>query len=113
MLVVALVIAAAEYLDDRIQDPHAVLAATDPPAIGAIPFQRGDPQEAALARAQSFRLLTRKLVAATSDDLPRTLLITSAEAAEGKRLRSPILGRASRKWVNGCSSSTPICALQR
>jgi len=84
LLVVVLVIFAAEYLDDRVLEPRAAYAATDAQAIGAIPLQRGDPQEAELARAQSFRLLTRKLVAATNDDLPRTLLITSAQQGEGK-----------------------------
>ena len=92
LLVVVLVIFAAEYLDDRILDPRAAHAATDAPGIGAIPLQRGESQEAELARAQSFRLLTRKLVAATNDDLPRTLLITSAQQGEGKTTAVTNLG---------------------
>jgi capsular exopolysaccharide synthesis family protein len=92
LLVAILIIGAAEYLDDRVLDPRAVRAATDAAAIGAIPLERGDAKEVELARAQSFRLLTRKLVAATNDDLPRTLLITSAEPGEGKTTAVSNLG---------------------
>jgi capsular exopolysaccharide synthesis family protein len=92
LLIVVVIIATAEYLDDRILDPRAAMAATDAAALGAIPLGRGNPNEVELTRAQSFRFLTRKIVAATNGDLPRTLLITSAERGEGKTTAVANLG---------------------
>jgi capsular exopolysaccharide synthesis family protein len=92
LLVVVLIIGAVEYLDDRVLDPRTAMAATDAAALGAIPIGRGNPNEVELTRAQSFRLLTRKLVAATNGDLPRTLLITSAQPGEGKSTTVANLG---------------------
>lgn len=88
-----------ELLDDRIRTPEDAEKATGLPILGIVPraeFPHGivtelsDPRSAV---AEAYRTLATSLQFATETGLPRTLVVTSAGAAEGKSSTAIALAR--------------------
>jgi polysaccharide biosynthesis transport protein len=95
-LMVALGIAfAAEYLDDTIKEPDAVLDVTGLSTLGALPRMKGDRARGEIYRlaallyprsgvAEAYRSLRANIEFASVDVPIRTLLVTSSIPGEGK-----------------------------
>jgi polysaccharide biosynthesis transport protein len=89
-----------DYLDDTFKSPEDIEREVGMPVIGVIPKpQRGMTVEeemynARSAMAEAIRSLRTGLQFATSEGLPKTLLITSSKPAEGKTTTSISLAQS-------------------
>jgi succinoglycan biosynthesis transport protein ExoP len=91
-------IAVREFLDDTFKAPEEIEEALGIAALGIIPLWTKETQPGALAReviqnplsgvAEAYRSLRTSLQFSTASGAPKTLLVTSAEAAEGKSTTS-------------------------
>ncbi|MCK0206424.1 polysaccharide biosynthesis tyrosine autokinase [Starkeya koreensis] len=88
-----------ELLDDRIRNPEDAEKATGLPVLGIVPrseFENGLMAELADPRspvAEAYRSLATSLQFSTEYGLPRTLVLTSAGASEGKSTTAIALAR--------------------
>jgi succinoglycan biosynthesis transport protein ExoP len=86
-----------ERFDDVIQSPEEVERVSGLPTFGIIPKVEPRSAEAELANphsalAEAYRTLSTTLQLSTEAGLPRSLLITSAVASEGKSITSLAIG---------------------
>jgi capsular exopolysaccharide synthesis family protein len=87
------------HLDRTVHSPKALAAATHLPVLGAIPKLPAGTTPAAAAAdlrsafAESYRSVRTALQFATPHGLPRSLLVTSASASEGKTTTAMELAR--------------------
>jgi polysaccharide biosynthesis transport protein len=89
-----------DYIDDSFKAPEDIEREIGLPVVGVIPLpQSGSTVEEELADARSamaeaFRSLRTGLQFATSDGLPRSLLVTSSKPSEGKTTSTISLARS-------------------
>jgi capsular exopolysaccharide synthesis family protein len=89
-----------DELDDRLRVPEDVEAKLHLPLLGVIPLApKGEDPRALLddaksPLAESYNALRTTLMYSTREGLPRILLVTSAQAAEGKTTTSFAIARA-------------------
>lgn len=87
-----------EQVDEGLSDPIEVQEALGLPLVGVTPKATGESLEAALANPKSalteaYASIVANLGFATSHGIPKTLAITSSQAAEGKSSSSYALAR--------------------
>jgi len=89
----ALVVFFKDQFDDAIRVPEDVEAKLALPLLGVIPQAKGnDPEEALLDPkspvSEAYNSLRGSVLYSTTDGLPQVMLVTSAQAAEGKTTTS-------------------------
>jgi capsular exopolysaccharide synthesis family protein len=83
-----------EQMDDAIRAPEDIERKLALPVLGVVPVLEGDQDVAEAleaprsAFAEAYHALRGSLLYSTVDGLPRTLLVTSAQASEGKSTTS-------------------------
>ena len=86
--------------------------------LGVVPRSEGDPDEALAdpksPMSEGYNALRASLLHATSHGLPPVMLVTSAQAAEGKTTTSEAIARAPwRGSASGSCWSTAIFVVPR
>lgn len=88
----ALVVFATIQFDDAIRVPEDIEQKLDMPLLGVVPRSDGDPEAALLDPkspiAEGYNALRAALLHSTAEGLPPVLLVTSAQASEGKTTSS-------------------------
>lgn len=94
---------ALEQLEDSLSDPAEVIQLLNVPLIGVVPKVSGEPIQALLdvksPLSEAYFSVQTSLTLATTHGFPRTIVVTSSRAAEGKSLTS--LGLAKTLAVQG------------
>lgn len=81
LLLGLLLVAARHVLDDAVTSADTLSERVGLPLLGAVPVTGDGPQP-----PEIFTPMARSLLLASADGLPRSLLVTSAQAGEGKSL---------------------------
>lgn len=81
LLLGLLLVAARHVLDDAVTSADTLSERVELPLLGAVPVTGDGPQP-----PEIFTPMARSLLLASADGLPRSLLVTSAQAGEGKSL---------------------------
>ena len=105
VILAALAVFALEQIDERIRDPHDVALALGLPLLGSVPRVADDPTSelrvASSELAESYFSIRTVLAFATSHGLPKSIVLTSAQAGEGKSTSALALalaiGRTGRR----------------
>ena len=92
LLAAALMVLLSMQLDDAIRVPEDMETKLRLPLLGIVPMAEGDPQDALLDPksqvSEGYNALRASLLHSTPSGLPAVLLITSAQAGEGKTTTS-------------------------